>query len=96
MIESIIQGLMPGALWSLLRSVFRKTSRSGPQSQPERAVIEKLDSSQLGRPFSSVIANPTEAVGFCQDSVSGWNRIIPHLLRRSVYVMPALPIYVRL
>ena len=67
MIESIIQGFMPGALWSLLRSVFRKTSRSGPQSQPERAVIEKLDSSQLGRPFSSVIANPTEAVVLVRD-----------------------------
>ena len=67
MIESIIQGLMPSALWSLLRTVFRKTSRSGPQSQPDQVVIEKLDSSKLSGPFSSVVANPTEAIVLVRD-----------------------------
>jgi hypothetical protein len=67
MIESIIQGLMPSALWSLLRTVFRKTRQSDPQSQPDQVVIEKLDSSKLSGPFSSVIANPTEAIVLVRD-----------------------------
>ena len=31
---------------------------------------------------------------FCQNSVSGQNNIVPHLLRRFAHVLPTLPIYV--
>jgi hypothetical protein len=67
MIEGIIQGLMPSALWSLLRSVFRKTRRSDSRDAQDRVVIEKLDSSQLSGPFSSVTANPTDAIVLVRD-----------------------------
>jgi hypothetical protein len=33
---------------------------------------------------------------FCQNSASGQNSIVPHLLRRSVHVLPTLPFHVRI
>jgi len=38
----------------------------------------------------------TKYVGFCQNSASGQNSIIPHLLRRSIYILPTLPVHVRI
>ena len=35
-------------------------------------------------------------IAFCQNSASGQNSIIPHLLRRSINVLPTLPVYVRI
>jgi D-arabinose 1-dehydrogenase-like Zn-dependent alcohol dehydrogenase len=32
--------------------------------------------------------------GFCQNSASGWNSIIPQLLRRSDHVLPTLLVYI--
>jgi hypothetical protein len=67
MIESILQGFLPNVFWGLLRLVFKKNRRSSPQNVEGRVVIEKLDSSKLGKPFSSVIANPTEAIVLVRD-----------------------------
>ena len=33
---------------------------------------------------------------FCQNSASGQNNIVPHYLRRSINVLPTLPIEVRI
>ena len=67
MIESILQGFLPNVFWGFLRLVFKNNRRSSPQNVEDRVVIEKLDSSKLGKPFSSVIANPTEAIVLVRD-----------------------------
>ena len=62
MIEGVIQGIMPNALWAVIKAVFRKNSPGTIDESEDRVLIQKLDSSRLNRPFSSVIANPTDAV----------------------------------
>jgi len=64
MIESIISGITTKLVWWMIRLGLKKARRSGPQ---DGVVIEKLDSSQLSGPFSSVIANPTEAIVLVRD-----------------------------
>ena len=68
-----------------LRRVSPERRRMNGTVEPTRMIGEARARARL------TVYGPAR---FCQNSVSGWNNIVPQLLRRAVYVLPTLPIYV--
>ena len=88
-------------IWEKLPSALTEVDQLGIRSLGSVRTI--VDTESFSVPVSkrttSHLHRTSRAIAwpwFCQNSVSGQNNIVPHLLRRSAHVLPTLPIYVRI
>ena len=85
------------AIWVALEDAEPAANISlAPQTQTAHPNIDRTTLRVALASFGVETLDPSMggSGGFCQNSVSGQNSIIPHLLRRPVHVLPTLPVHV--